>query len=640
MLSVVIFHAFPSWMKGGFTGVDVFFVISGYLISTIIFENLDKGTFTFSGFYARRIKRIFPALLLVLAASYAYGWFGLLADEYKQLGKHIAAGSVFVSNFVLWSEAGYFDSSAETKPLLHLWSLGIEEQFYIFWPLLLWFAWKKRFNFLLITVSVAFISYILNIRGIQGDSVATFYSPQTRFWELLAGSVLAWINLYKKGRSQILTPGSGAATPAACLPGNRDATAKILSNIASLTGLLLLLGGFWAISKDAGFPGKWALVPVTGAVLLIGAGPEAWMNRHLLSNKVAVWFGLISFPLYLWHWPLLSFARILEGELPSRNMRVAAVMLSVALAWLTYRFIERPVRFGKNGKFRVAVLVLLMAGAGLTGYVTYFKDGLAFRENASLKAEYAGDIGHTEFFQHIFKKHFPCPRGPIADEAERWEGFVRCAQSKSSPDVEVALVGDSHAEHLFLGVADAFSDKNVAYYIKGHAPFVGGNHFNNIFEFLENSKSVKKVILTMYWSSRIREVPTDSTLENELIQVVDRLSRAGKNVYLVHDVPKFPFDPKACKGARWPLSGTRACQMSPESYKSQTAKYSAALERIAEMRPEIKILDVEKYFCNEASCSMVKGNALLYRDTNHLNVNGSLYLGKKLIEDNFDIFRP
>jgi len=198
VLSVVAFHAFPDWMKGGFIGVDIFFVISGFLISTIIFENLDRGTFTFFEFYARRIKRIFPALLLVLIASFVFGWFALLADEYKQLGKHIAAGAGFVSNLVLWSEAGYFDNSAETKPLLHLWSLGIEEQFYIVWPFFLWFAWKKKFNLLTLTVILTLISFTLNLKGISENSVAIFYSPQTRFWELLSGSILAWFAIYKK----------------------------------------------------------------------------------------------------------------------------------------------------------------------------------------------------------------------------------------------------------------------------------------------------------------------------------------------------------------------------------------------------------------------------------------------------------
>lgn len=198
VLSVVAFHAFPAWMKGGFIGVDVFFVISGFLISTIIFENLDRGTFSFADFYARRIKRIFPALLLVLIASFAFGWFLLLADEFKQLSNHIVAGAGFVSNLVLWSEAGYFDNSAETKPLLHLWSLGIEEQFYIVWPFVLWFAWKRKLNLLTLTVIVSLISFGLNLKGIKQDSVATFYSPQTRFWELLSGSILAWLAIYKK----------------------------------------------------------------------------------------------------------------------------------------------------------------------------------------------------------------------------------------------------------------------------------------------------------------------------------------------------------------------------------------------------------------------------------------------------------
>ena len=157
VLAVVTFHAFPTWMKGGFLGVDVFFVISGFLISTIIFENLDSGTFSFSEFYVRRVRRIFPALVVVLLACLGFGWFVLLADELNQLGKHVAASAGFVSNFVSGSEAGYFDNSAETKPLLHLWSLGIEEQFYIVWPLLLWFAWKKKLNLLTLAVVVALV---------------------------------------------------------------------------------------------------------------------------------------------------------------------------------------------------------------------------------------------------------------------------------------------------------------------------------------------------------------------------------------------------------------------------------------------------------------------------------------------------
>lgn len=203
VLSVVAFHFFPSSIKGGFTGVDVFFVISGYLISMIIFKNLDKGTFNFKQFYSRRIQRILPALLLVLVASYVLGYFILLADEYKQLGKHIIGSASFISNFVLWNESGYFEKVAETKPLLHLWSLAIEEQFYIFWPLTLWLAWKIKFNLFSTTILIAIISFYLNVKGIKHDAIATFFSPQTRIWELMSGSILAWMTLYKNNLKKI-----------------------------------------------------------------------------------------------------------------------------------------------------------------------------------------------------------------------------------------------------------------------------------------------------------------------------------------------------------------------------------------------------------------------------------------------------
>ncbi|MEI7824499.1 MAG: acyltransferase [Chlorobiaceae bacterium] len=242
VLAVVGFHAFPSWLMGGFVGVDVFFVISGYLISTIIFNNLDKGTFSFSEFYARRIMRIFPALILVLFACLAFGWFALLSDEFNQLGKHIAAGTGFVSNLVLWRESGYFDNSSGTKPLLHLWSLGIEEQFYIVWPLVLWFAWKRKFNLLTITVLVTIFSFLLNIKGIKQDAVATFYSPQTRFWELLCGSLLAWFTIYKKGVFDDLKNKIDSLLVFVVYRDKSENDGKTLANVLSFVGLFV---GVW-----------------------------------------------------------------------------------------------------------------------------------------------------------------------------------------------------------------------------------------------------------------------------------------------------------------------------------------------------------------------------------------------------------
>jgi peptidoglycan/LPS O-acetylase OafA/YrhL len=404
VLSVVGFHACPSWVKGGFIGVDVFFVISGFLISGIIYENLDKGEFTFREFYARRIRRIFPALIVVMSACLVLGWFSLLTDEYKQLGKHIAGGASFISNLLLWQESGYFDNSSETKPLLHLWSLGIEEQFYIVWPLLLWLTWKKRFNFFAVSLAIAVGSFYLNIKGIKQDAVATFYSPITRFWELMCGGLLAWVAIYKrtsfagiflKVDTNVIKLTAWFVIdvvlflvyfmfPLKFSPGsyrfchchkNRIENKEVekgtaLNNLSAFTGLALLAYGFSKIAKDFYFPGVWALVPVIAALLIISAGPAAWLNRQILSTKFLVWFGLISYPLYLWHWPMLSFARIIENGSPSRNIRIAAVVISILLAWLTMKFIEKPFRFGnQRAGLKVATLSGLMFAIGVSGFV-------------------------------------------------------------------------------------------------------------------------------------------------------------------------------------------------------------------------------------------------------------------------------
>lgn len=379
VLSVVGFHAFPFWINGGFIGVDIFFVISGFLISTIILDDLKQNKFSFIDFYSRRIKRIFPAVILVLIASFFVGWFALLADEYKQLGKHIAGGSGFISNFLFWREAGYFDNDAERKPLLHLWSLGIEEQFYILWPLVLWGICKKGFNFLTATIVIIAISFTLNIVTINKDAAAAFYSPQTRFWELLVGSILAYmaqnrIDIFPSLKNKLdIFLGNIIYAKA---PQNNGNT---FLNVQSALGATLILTGLLVVTKDRNFPGLWALLPILGAALIIASGEHSWFNRVVLSNRVLVWFGLISFPLYLWHWPLLSFTRIMTGQAPSREIRILVLIISIALAWITYELLEKPIRFGKFSKVKVFILILLMLFIGCVGYNTYQREGLKFR---------------------------------------------------------------------------------------------------------------------------------------------------------------------------------------------------------------------------------------------------------------------
>ena len=446
VLSVVIFHAFPGLLRGGFVGVDIFFVISGFLISTIIVGNLRRDRFSFAEFYGRRIRRIFPALLLVLIASDTLGWFALLADEYQQLGKHTAGGAGFVSNFVLWGESGYFDSTAESKPLLHLWSLGIEEQFYIVWPLLLWAAWKARVNLLLATAVIGLASFALNIATVGDDTIAAFYSPQTRFWELLVGAGLACAAAHK--------------TPAPTLGDG-------LANALSLAGSALIVSGIVLIDKDRQFPGGWAMLPTVGAALVIAAGSRAWLNRVVLANRVLVWFGLISFPLYLWHWPLLSFARILEAAPPSRGMRIAAIAASIGLAWLTFRLIERPIRFGSHRQAKALALLVLMTLMGTAGYYGYRQGGFAgtgYRDAA--RTDYSNYFRNSPpSYQYlkthgIFEKYrSQCDfydmeklRAGQTTTIPRQSLDEACYKRDARYAKSVFLWGDSHAQQFYFGL--------------------------------------------------------------------------------------------------------------------------------------------------------------------------------------------
>ena len=341
---VVVYHAFPLLLPGGFVGVDVFFVISGYLISGIILDALGQRRFSFGHFYARRIRRIFPALTVVLAAVSVAGWFVLYADDYDRLGRHVAAGAAFASNFVLWRESSYFDGAVELKPLLHLWSLGIEEQFYLVWPVLLVFAARWRSGPLAMTLAIGTASFLVAIWTVRIDRTPAFYAPWTRFWELLAGATLACIESDAAFR-HILA---------------RLTARRLVSNVLAISGALMIAAGVILIDATRVFPGLWVLLPVAGTFFLLVAGDQAVINRRFLSLPPVVWVGLISYPLYLWHWPLLSFARLTMTATPPAPIRLSLIAASVVLAWLTYRAIERPARFGSPGRTVVPILATAM----------------------------------------------------------------------------------------------------------------------------------------------------------------------------------------------------------------------------------------------------------------------------------------
>ena len=310
---VIGFHYFPEIFPGGFIGVDVFFVISGYLISLILYREIENHSFSLPAFYSRRIRRIFPTLSLVLGVSLLVGWFLLYGDEYRELGKYVAAGAGFASKLVLWNSAGYFDNLVDEKPLLHLWSLGVEEQFYIVFPLLLFAAYRRKFSALYGILFATIGSFLANITMQFSDRVGDFYSPMTRFWELAAGSIIAWL-IY---RTSIQSP--AGFVPDGNLVADKNNAGRLIDhpfslNFFSILGIALLVISCLQIDQSMRYPGYMALIPVLGSALLIYAGPNTYFNRYILSIPVLVWVGLISYPLYLWHWPLFIFSKITIGH--------------------------------------------------------------------------------------------------------------------------------------------------------------------------------------------------------------------------------------------------------------------------------------------------------------------------------------
>lgn len=414
VLGVVLFHAFPQAFRGGFIGVDIFFVISGFLISTIIIDSVKAGTFSFAVFYRRRVLRIFPALMVVLAFCLLAGWRVLVPSEFRQLGRHVAAGAGFIANFIFLHESGYFDTVAEVKPLLHLWSLGIEEQIYIFWPVILMVGWRRRVGFLRLITVAALLSFALNMVLAFKSPSADFYSPASRFWEFLAGACLI------------------------CLPF----TAARRSLVAALGLALLALGSIF-IDRGRVFPGAWATLPTFGAAMLIWSGPEAWVNKNILSNRVLVWIGLISFPLYLWHWPLLSYARIVAGAAPPLEVRLGCVFAALILAVLTYFFVERPIRFG--GRTRGWTWAL--AGTAAAMIVV----GLAADKKVFLPA--SKNLVALNNFD--FERMYPPPEGAVREG----EKFMLVGANRAE---KVLLLGDSHAAQYILTLAGVVEKRAAA----------------------------------------------------------------------------------------------------------------------------------------------------------------------------------
>ncbi len=327
VLPVILFHAGFEWLSGGFIGVDIFFVISGYLITTIIITEMADGKFSLVNFYERRARRILPALFFVMAVCLPFAWFWLTPNDLKDFGQSLVAVSTFSSNILFWSESGYFDTVAELKPMLHTWSLAVEEQYYILFPIFIMLTWRMGIKWIIVFLTIFFlISLGVAQWGAYNSPSAAFYLLPTRGWELLIGVFLAFYLQY-----------------------NKHPKSTSLNQVLSMLGFIMISYSVVAFDKSTPFPSLYTLIPTIGTGLLILSAVPNTLIYKLLITKPIVWIGLISYSAYLWHQPILAFARHrLVGETSEILLVMLCIASSLAMAWFSWAFIENPTRNKKK----------------------------------------------------------------------------------------------------------------------------------------------------------------------------------------------------------------------------------------------------------------------------------------------------
>lgn len=648
ILAVVSYHVLPDQIPGGFLGVDVFFVISGFLISTIIFKSLANDRFSFIEFYAHRIRRILPALITVVAFCLFVGWNALLPAEFILLGKHIAASAGFFENFVLWREAGYFDTSTALKPLMHVWSLSIEEQFYLIFPLLVLSVWRLRLSLLAFVVLSGAISFADYLYVVRHDAVAAFFSPQTRYWELMAGAVLAHLTLHHDAEGLKGFPSYGVRIKRAVLhkallrmlPDERQDA--LVSSTVSFIGLSLMLIAIFGINHHAVllYPGAGSSLAVLGATMLIFSGQSAWVNRVLFSNRLVVFIGLVSYPLYLWHWPLLSYLTIVEGKYPELYQLVLCVLLSFVLAVLTFRFIEQPIRRSWNNKRRIAgALVVGMSGLMLLGL--------------SSKYLYRSYSQQTQkILQSWNFADYPEPAGLRIDKKYLFSIVGHNDQNR------IFFIGDSHSRQYRNTVA-AILKKEVAKKGLPEVMFLestswGGSFAPPYLDEIANDQTVSVVVVVNFWALGYRSekvnhsirccgdglmqtvgrTPPPLTLEQmadldaELENMVKSLKRAGKQVYVLLDNP---FGEELAPRSLLRRSVFHGIEIVAGTPLSRMA----AIERGEPIRSRVQkiaqgagaeVIDPIEYLCDHGICPALSADGTpVYNDYDHLSLDTLLH---------------
>lgn len=627
VLAVLFFHAFPGIMPGGFVGVDVFFVISGYLITSIIQRGLQAGRFSFSNFYFNRVRRIFPALVFVMTACLALGSWLLYAPELKSLLKHTAFAAAFLANYDFWKNVDYFSPGADLQHLLHLWSLGIEEQFYLIWPAL--FALAYRFGdgpraLRWTVILMATLSFGLSLA--HAGTPTGFYAPWFRFWELLLGALLSW-------------PISERS--------------KRIRNTLGFLGAVGLVAAFGLISGETPFPGAWALLPCLSTALLLLAGPRSFLSERVLSRPGLNFIGRISYPLYLWHWPLLVFARILSGGHPSPGVLIVVLALSFGLSWLTYAFVENPFRFGLWKPHWPILCGLMACLLGLSHWGAHSPRwlGLGHAHDLAVPDSTRYSDGSCERLLS-----FSARNGQV------------CLANSASP--KILVLGDSHAMAFASAafVSSTLGSRPPVLLIGGHTclPFMSYLTVNTLegpgpsrcgllaedaLSALEKFPSIREVWLitrgTVYVTGKVygTEAPLqwrhiairrkDSPLASEsnleafaagYKELILALQKTGRSVTFVQEPPELGVDPHVCLERPLsfaPRNGQPLCTVGRSSVIQRRAQVSGAVNSLKAAFPSLRVFDPTDVLCDAERCFAKRDGKWLYFDWNHLNPEGS-----------------
>lgn len=611
---VVIFHAFPSLIPAGFVGVDIFFVISGYLITGILLDELNSGVdlkTMLAQFYARRIKRIFPSLLVVLFLTLLASWFILLPDDYKKLGQQTMAGLGFVSNFLFWQQAGYFDTASDTKPLLHLWSLAIEEQFYIFFPIVLFYLHAKKINLIKVLWTLIILSFLASLYYARKDLTADFYSPLTRAWELLAGALLA---VY-------------ARKPMSIASANGSLKYK---NFVAILALLCFAIAMYSIDKTRKFPGSWAFFPVAMSVGFIMAGPSTWINQKVLASRPFVWVGLISYPLYLWHWPLLVLGHHYFGTEFNWKIKVGAMALAVILSALCYYFLESPIRKAKKLSATVVKILLVMAVIlAYLGYSVYHKEGYPKRF-PNIIQQLTTSKGNLQDGWRVGKcmLEYEQKASRFADE---------CIETQPKP--HVFLWGDSHAGSLYPGLLALQKKGQYQFALSQRTgamcPSLLNTEMRPLCKELNNStieviRQTKPDIVVLYslWS-----VPQYDL--NQLAPTIQAIKAAGVKKIVMLGVPvmwegSLPHHIVSAWREGSPLA--EPALRSHRGLAKDLAQFDQKVAHIA-TKAGVEYISMQQLLCNAQGCltrPAVSSNLPMSFDYGHLTVPAASYVAEQL----------